>query len=115
MQHQERKENNSLMTYRLSQRAQDDLIAISEYTQEHYGVEQEILYLEKFENKLEYVGSNPLGVGAPCSHILPGLKSHLAEHHIIYFTSSADGVAYIVAILSGRMSSEISVDRHIVL
>lgn len=87
------------MTYKLTLRAQKDLTKISDYTQNKYGVAQEKAYMDAMELKLAYVGNNPAGVGAPCDHIRPGLKSYPASRHMIYFRPAASGGANIIAVL----------------
>lgn len=87
--------------YRLSRLARLDLIEISDYTQDTWGVQQADRYIDGFEGCFRRLTQNPES-GRRCNHIERGLRRIEHEKHVIFYRSEDDGI-FVIRILHQRM------------
>jgi toxin ParE1/3/4 len=73
--------------YRLSRRAESDLLSIGSYTLESWGEAQFSRYLEKLESCCQAVAENP-NLGRPCTDIRPGLRRINEGKHVIFIVKN---------------------------
>lgn len=93
-----------MVSYRLSRRAEADLMDIGRYTLEARGEAQFVRYMDELESCCRMLAENP-GLGRPCDHIRPGLRRIREGKHVIFYRQHAEGIL-IVRILHGRMLPE---------
>jgi toxin ParE1/3/4 len=87
--------------FRFSRRAEDDLLAIGEYTLRTWGKTQAFLYLRDIEEFCRKLSVNP-ELGRSCDHIRPGLRRMEHGKHVVFYRISAGGIL-ISRILHQRM------------
>lgn len=80
--------------YRLAKRARDDLIAIAQYGDEHFGVAQSNRYRDKLKQRFSILAEQPQLYPA-VEHIRPGYHRSVCGAHSIYYRVEADGVEII--------------------
>jgi toxin ParE1/3/4 len=80
--------------YRLAKRAEDDLIAIAQYGDEHFGVAQSNRYRNKLKQRFAVLAEQPRLYPA-VEHIRPGYHRSVCGAHSIYYCVEADGVEII--------------------
>jgi toxin ParE1/3/4 len=80
--------------YRLAKRAEDDLIAIAQYGDEHFGVAQSNRYRNKLKQRFSVLAELPQLYPA-VEHIRPGYHRSVCGAHSIYYRVEADGVEII--------------------
>jgi len=92
--------------FRLSRRAEADLLSIGEYTLREWAESQAFLYLAELENCCQLLADNP-SMGRPCDHIRPGLRHHEHGKHVVLYRGDKSGIL-ISRVLHQRMLP----DRH---
>ena len=80
--------------YRLAKRAEDDLIAIAQYGDEHFGVAQSNRYRNKLKQRFSVLAKQPQ-LYPVVEHIRPGYHPSACGAHSIYYSVEADGVEII--------------------
>lgn len=77
--------------YRLAQRAKDDLIAIAQYGDEHFGVAQSDGYRDQLKQRFSVLAEQPQLYPA-VDHIRPGYHRSVCGVHSIYYRIEEQGV-----------------------
>jgi toxin ParE1/3/4 len=90
--------------FRLSRRAEADLLRIGDYTLHTWGVDQTIRYLEDLEAFCQAVADNP-ALGRPCKEIRPSLRRAEHSRHVVFYRQDSSGIL-ISRILHQRMLPE---------
>lgn len=90
--------------FRLSRRAEADLLSISDYTLHTWGKAQATLYLRELEDRCQTLADNP-ALGRACDDVRPGL--HRLEHgkHVVFYRQERRGIL-VIRILHERMLPE---------
>jgi len=86
------------MQFRLTQRAQDDLLQIGRYTQQHWGVSQRNQYLLSFDTCFRRIAENP-SCGRASDDIRSGYRQLPLGSHVIFYHQVSDGWIDVVRIL----------------
>ena len=89
--------------YLLTPAAESDLEIIWEYTSQHWGVDQAILYTDILFDAFAELAKSPHTAPA-CDHIRLGYRRRSVERHMIYYRVSDHGIV-IVRILHDRMDA----------
>jgi toxin ParE1/3/4 len=92
--------------FRLSRRAEADLLSIGKYTLREWGKSQTARYLSELETCCQMLADNP-ALGRPCDHVRPGLRHHEHGRHVLFYRWERDGIL-VSRILHQRMLP----DRH---
>ena len=92
--------------FRLSRRAEADLLSIGEFTLREWGESQAARYFSELETCCQMLADNP-GLGRPCGHIRPGLRRHEHGKHVLFYRQERNGIL-VSRILHQRMLP----DRH---
>jgi toxin ParE1/3/4 len=92
--------------FRLSRRAEADLLEITAYTLQTWGEDQAHRYLDQFESCFRKIAANPR-LGRNCDQIRPGLRRFEHVSHVILFRTQADGI-----LISRILHSRMLPDRH---
>jgi toxin ParE1/3/4 len=87
--------------FRLTVRAELDLLDIADYTLQTWGVEQSVRYLDRLEERCHFLAERPQ-LGQRCDHIRPGLRRSKQDKHVIFYRYEGDDIL-IVRILHHRM------------
>jgi toxin ParE1/3/4 len=90
--------------YRLSNRAHDDLIAIAQYGDEHFGVAQSNRYRDQLKQRFSLLVEQPQ-LYPTVDHIRPGYRRSVCGSHSIYYRIDAQSVE-IVRILKHQDASK---------
>jgi toxin ParE1/3/4 len=77
--------------YRLAEAAKEDLIAIAQYGDEHFGVAQSDRYRDQLERRFSTLAENPLLYPA-VEHIRAGYRRSVCGVHSIYYRIEGEGV-----------------------
>lgn len=86
--------------YRLTQRADDDLVDLFVFGLDHFGEAQARRYQTGLERCFSLLAGNP-GLGRRADRVSQGLRRHEYETHVIFYVETRDGVL-IVAVIHGR-------------
>lgn len=77
--------------YRLSEAAKEDLIAIAQYGDEHFGVAQSNRYRDQFEQQFSVLAEQP-ELYPTVDHIREGYRRSVCGVHSIYYRIEGQGV-----------------------
>ena len=78
--------------YRLTGKAEQDLVDIIQYTRTHWGRAQADSYITGIEAVCQALADNP-AMGKGCDDIAPWLLRHPVDSHVIYYLYQSDGVS----------------------
>lgn len=92
---------NSVKTYRVTPKAERDLLAIGQYTLEKWGVRQRDIYLQNLVNRFTWLCEHP-NLGANRDDIKQGYLSYHEGKHLIFYVVS-DEFIDIIGVLHERM------------
>lgn len=88
----------------LSPRAQADLEAIWNYTEEHWSADQAEHYVRAIWTAIEAIASDTRK-GRACDDVRPGYRKYPAGSHVLFYRTSDAGID-VVRILHERMDFE---------
>ena len=96
-----------MATFRLSRRAEADLLSIGDYTLRTWGKAQAVHYLLELEDCCQKLADNP-ALGRVCGDVRPGL--HRLEHgkHVVFYRPKRAGIVVSRILHQGMLP-----DRHI--
>lgn len=77
-----------MVDYRLSKRAEADLLAIYAYTDTKFGGYQAEAYHSGFERTFGLLADFPR-IGTPCDELVPGLRRFRFQSHYVFYTEEA--------------------------
>jgi toxin ParE1/3/4 len=92
--------------FRLSRRAEADLLGIATYTLRTWGEEQTIHYLDDLEGCCQMLADNPT-LGRSSQQVLNGLRRMEHGKHVIFYRQETTGIV-VSRILHQRMLPELS-------
>jgi toxin ParE1/3/4 len=90
--------------FRLSRRAEADLLAIGAYTFRTWGEKQAVRYIDELEACCRMLAANP-ALGRACDEIRPGLRRMEHGRHVVFYRPDTAGIL-ISRILHQRMLPE---------
>jgi len=77
--------------FRLTRRAEADLLSIGAYTLSTWGEDRAIRYLDDLEACCRMLAENPM-LGRACDDVRPGLRQMAGGRHIIFYREDAKGI-----------------------
>jgi len=92
-------------TFRLSRRAEADLLSIGDYTIRTWGKAQAARYLGELEACCQTLSDNP-ALGRPCDEIRLGLRRLEHGKHVVFYRQERSGIL-VSRILHQRMLPEL--------
>ena len=92
-------------SFRLSNKAVEDLIEIGKYTQEAWGVSQRNIYLKQLDDCFSNLSENP-NLGFKCDYIAKGYRKFPQLSHMIYYKIAPGAVVEIIRILHKSMDAD---------
>lgn len=93
-----------MAAFRLSRRAEADLLGIATYTLRTWGEEQTIHYIDDLEACCQMLADNPT-LGRSCQHVLPRLRRMEHGKHVVFYRQEGEGIL-VSRILHQRMLPE---------
>ena len=87
--------------FKVSVKANQDLLEIGAYTQNKWGIVQRDKYLDELIDCFQSLADNP-GLGHSCDDIRPNYREYFVGKHVIFYISYQYGVR-IVRILHQKM------------
>ena len=94
-----------MATFKLTCRAEEDLLEIAAYTRGKWGEAQCLEYLDALEACCRRLAEVP-GLGRACEEVRPGCFRMEQGRHVVFYRHTGDGVL-IVRILHERMLPEL--------
>ena len=95
-----------MAAFRLSRRAEADLLGIATYTLRTWGEEQTIQYLDDLEVCCQMLADNPT-LGRSSQQVLSGLRRMEHGKHVVFYRQETAGIV-VSRILHQRMLPELS-------
>lgn len=77
--------------YRLSKLAEEDLLGIAEYGDEHFGIAQSDRYRDQLKQRFSVLAEQPY-LYQSVEHIQPGYRRSVCGKHSIYYRIDEQGV-----------------------
>lgn len=87
--------------YRLSRKAEEDVIAAFVYGAAQFGVQQAERYHDLLEKTFQFLAENP-EAARERAEITPPVRIHPIESHIVIYTVDERGDIFIVRVRHGR-------------
>lgn len=91
-----------MVTFTLTRKAKEDMLAIGRYTRAQWGVTQQNHYLNLLDSAFHDL-ANKRAIGQPCNEIRENYSKYLAGKHVIFYRQITPDQIEIVRILHGRM------------
>ncbi|MFQ5519114.1 MAG: type II toxin-antitoxin system RelE/ParE family toxin [Mariprofundus sp.] len=91
--------------YRVSNRAQSDLMSIGRFTAKEWGLAQRNFYLKQIDDCFSQIAENPK-LGMACDFIANGYRKLPQGSHIIFYKQGSDGIIEIIRVLHQSMDVE---------
>jgi toxin ParE1/3/4 len=100
------KPEKTMANYRLSRKAEVDLLEIAVHGDREFGIAQSSKYREKLKKQLSALGDNPLHYPA-VDHIRVDYRRSVCGVHSIYYKIGNDGISEIIRILRSQSTAKI--------
>jgi len=94
-----------MTAYRITNKAQSDLISIGRFTVKEWGLAQRNFYLKQLDNCFSQIAENP-ELGMACDFIVSGYRRFPQGSHVIFYKQSSEGVIEIIRVLHKSMDIE---------
>ncbi len=91
--------------FRVSKKAQSDLISIARYTELQWGVLQRNYYLKEIDNCFNQLAMHP-EMGIACDDVRTGYRKFPHGSHLIFYRQGEDQIVEIIRILHKSMDVE---------
>lgn len=78
-----------MLSFKVSRKAQADLIAIGRYTSKKWGVSQRNHYLKQLDDCFNQLAENP-ELGSSCDFILEGYRKFPQGSHLIFYKQDSE-------------------------
>ena len=95
-------------SYRISEKAIEDIEKIWVYTYEKWSIEQADRYYNLIINEIEYIANNFMS-GKSMEHIKEGYRASIVKSHSIFYKRTNDNQLLIIRILHQRMDVKNSI------
>ena len=92
-------------SFKVTRKAQADLIAIGQYTNKQWGVSQRNHYLRQLDNCFYQLAENP-ELGTSCDFILKGYRKIPQGSHLIFYKQDSENSIVIIRVLHQSMDVE---------
>lgn len=85
-------------SYKVTRKAQADLVEIGRYTTKEWGVTQRNTYLKELDNCFSQITENP-ELGMACDYIANGYRKFPQGSHLIFYKQNDENVIEIIRVL----------------
>jgi len=97
-------------SYRISEKAVEDLEYIWTYTLHKWSIEQADRYYNLIINEIEFITKNFMS-GKSMDHIKNGYRVTVVKSHLIFYRKSQDNQVEVIRILHQRMDIKIRINE----
>ena len=97
-------------SYRISEKAVEDLENIWTYTLHKWSIEQADRYYNLIINEIEFITNNFM-TGKSMNHIKKGYRASIVKSHLIFYRKSQDNQVEVIRILHQRMDVETRINE----
>ena len=97
-------------SYRISEKAVEDLENIWTYTLHKWSIEQADRYYNLIINEIEFITKNFMS-GKSMDHIKNGYRVTVVKSHLIFYRKSQDNQVEVIRILHQRMDIKIRINE----
>jgi len=94
-----------MAAYRLTNKAEHDLLSIGRFTLKHWGVTQRNFYIKQLDACFSHIAENPM-IGIACDFIKAGYRKLPQGSHVIFYKQSPTGIVEIIRVLHQSMDVE---------
>jgi len=91
-----------MATFKVTNKAKEDLIGIARFTEATWGRDQRKLYLKQLDSTFHALAENP-SLGRKCDEIRQAYYKYPDGSHVIFFRLGTDSSIDIIRILHKRM------------
>jgi len=91
--------------YRLTNKAEHDLVSIGRFTLKHWGVKQRNFYLKQLDTCFSQIAENPM-LGMDCGFIAKSYRKLPQGSYVIFYKQNRTGTVEIIRILHKSMDVE---------
>lgn len=95
------------MAYRLSVKAEEDIIDIFRAGAEQFGIHQAERYHEKLERCFRFLADNPLAARER-AEIAPAVRIHPTDAHLVVYRVEDNGDVFIIRVRHGHEDWQVS-------
>jgi len=88
--------------FKVTRKAQADLIQIGRYTTKEWGVTQRNTYLKELDNSFLQIARNP-ELGVTCDYIAKGYRKFPQGSHLVFYKLDDESVIEIIRVLHKSM------------
>jgi len=92
-------------SYRISEKAIEDLENIWSYTFHKWSIEQADRYYNLIISEIEFISKNFM-TGKSMEHIKKGYRASIGKSHLIFYRKSEDHIVEVIRILNQSMDIE---------
>jgi len=85
-------------TYKVTRKAQADLVEMGRYTTKEWGVTQRNIYLKELDNCFSKISENP-ELGMVCDYITNDYRKFLQGSHLIFYKQNTKNIIEIIRVL----------------
>ncbi len=97
-------------SYRISEKAVEDLENIWTYTFHKWSIEQADRYYNLIINEFEFISKNFMA-GKSMDHIKSGYRASIVKSHLVFYRKSQNNQVEIIRILNQRMDIETRINE----
>lgn len=90
-----------MSSYKLSQRADEDILSIARYTIDTFGVQQAEIYHAGLHETFDFLASNP-AAARERTEIDPPVRAHRYQSHLVVYEISENGDVLILRVPHGK-------------
>ena len=94
-----------MRSFRVTRKAQADLIAIGRHTKNKWGISQRNHYLKQLDDCFFQLAENP-ELGSICDFVLKGYRKFPQGSHLIFYKHVSDNSIEIIRVLHKSMDVE---------
>ena len=98
------------LSYRISEKAVEDLENIWTYTFHKWSIEQADRYYNLIISEIEFIAKNFM-TGKSMGNIKSGYRASIVKSHLIFYRKTEDNNVEIIRILHQRMDIETRIDE----
>lgn len=92
-------------SYKITRKAQADLMQIGRYTANEWGVTQRNSYLKQLDDCFSQISENPT-LGIPSDFIAKDYRKFPQGNHLIFYKNNPEGIVEIIRVLHKTMDIE---------
>ncbi len=94
-----------MAAYKLTNKAQDDLLSIGRFTLKEWGLAQRNFYLKQLDTCFSQIAENSM-LGMACDFIAAGYRKLSQGSHVIFYKKNSAGIVEIIRVLHKSMDVE---------